>query len=391
MNKSICILLNNPIFNDYRVIKTIQSISKKMNVDLFYVDGDTSQDQLLFNRNVSLYSTKLKKTLFSKIIKHTLFTREFICLEKLIQDQKKTYDIVWANDLPTLLPASRVAKKNKAKLIYDSHEIYNETINQFFPKKSSFLKTIIFKSLETFMKVHGRFMERILIKKVDHFITVNESILNYFKSKFKIKNGIFIMNLPILESRNEHPYNFKAENQLLDNDFIVIYQGVLNEGRGLRALIESISLCSKRIKLIILGDGPLKNELIGICEKNEINQVLFYPKTSIASLPRYTSGADLGINLLENFNLSKKMASPNKLFEYIHSNIPVLCSNGLENNKVLSQFNIGKSCSLKPKEIASHIEEFSNQNFEIYNDGLEEAKKHYNWQNQEPKLFAILA
>ena len=56
--------------------------------------------------------------------------------------------------------------------------------------------------------------------------------------------------------------------------------------------------------------------------------------------PDYTKGADFGINLLENINLSKKFASPNKLFEYIHCNIPIICSNTYENKRVIEKFNV---------------------------------------------------
>jgi hypothetical protein len=52
----------------------------------------------------------------------------------------------------------------------------------------------------------------------------------------------------------------------------------------------------------------------------------------------FSSGADIGINLLEDYNLSKKLASPNKLFEYIHSEMPVICSDTIENRKVFNKY-----------------------------------------------------
>ena len=58
-------------------------------------------------------------------------------------------------------------------------------------------------------------------------------------------------------------------------------------------------------------------------------------------LLEHTRGADIGINLLEDFNISKKLASPNKLFEYIHAKTPVLCSNTIENSRVVTNYDIG--------------------------------------------------
>ena len=48
-------LLNGPVKNDHRVIKMINTLSKKALVDLYYVNG-TSSDNDLFNENVYLFS-----------------------------------------------------------------------------------------------------------------------------------------------------------------------------------------------------------------------------------------------------------------------------------------------------------------------------------------------
>ncbi|MEN9998344.1 MAG: hypothetical protein RI922_1334, partial [Bacteroidota bacterium] len=40
-------LLNGPIFNDYRVIKMIQTLSKDADIDLYYMDGNPEKDNQL--------------------------------------------------------------------------------------------------------------------------------------------------------------------------------------------------------------------------------------------------------------------------------------------------------------------------------------------------------
>jgi glycosyltransferase involved in cell wall biosynthesis len=392
MVKSICILLNNSIANDYRVIKTIHTLSKKATVDLFYLEGDVEQDKAIFNDNVRLFNLPKNDSFKQKVIRHTCFTREYLAFVNLVISQNKNYDIVWANDLPTLLPAAKIADKKNAKLVYDSHEIYTETLNQFFPIKSSFFKHLIFRTLLSIMKRHGGKTERKLVKKTDFFITVNESILAYFQSIYAIKNGQSIMNLPYKNISVSSPINFRQKFDLNTNDIICLYQGVLNEGRGLKRMIDAIEQCETHIKLIIIGSGVLELELKKQASSLIGKRIFFIPQVPLNELPNYTSGADFGINFLEDFNLSKKMASPNKLFEYIHAGIPVLCSTGLENEKVLNNFNVGIATEIDIVHISMGINEMSEKvrRKETF-DGLESAKLFYCWESQEDDLFAILA
>ena len=392
MVKSICVLLNNSIANDYRVIKTIHTLSKKATVDLFYLEGDIEKDKAIFNDNVRLFNLPKNDSFKQRVIRHSCFTREYLAFVNLVSSQNKNYDIVWANDLPTLLPAAKIAAQNNAKLVYDSHEIYTETLNQFFPTKSSFFKQLIFRTLLSFMKRHGKRVESKLIKKTDYFITVNDSILAYFQSIYAIKNGRSIMNLPYKNISASSPIDFRRKFDINTNDSICLYQGVLNEGRGLKRMIEAVEQCETHIKLIIIGSGVLELELKKQASSLIGKQIFFIPQVPLNELPNYTSGADFGVNFLEDFNLSKKMASPNKLFEYIHAGIPVLCSTGLENEKVLNKFNVGTAIELDSESISKGMQDMSEkvklkENFE----GLDLAKLFYCWENQEEKLFAILA
>ena len=176
-----------------------------------------------------------------------------------------------------------------------------------------------------------------------------------------------------------------------------MYQGVLNEGRGLDLLIESFHRASKthaNIKLIILGDGVLKNHLVQNVNILGLNKtVFFHDPVPYKDLLQYTVSADFGINLLEAFNLSKKYASPNKIFEYMQAEIPVLCSFSPENDIIFENYNIGIQCHNKVLDISEKIIQLHNlKNEEIINfkKQLKKAQKVYCWENQELKLFKLI-
>ena len=387
----ICVLLNGPVNNDHRVIKIINTLSQKHTIHLFYVNGNI-EDQSLFNDSVELFSVSREKSLKTKIIQHSFFWREFNLFIGEVLKRGIQYETIWCNDFPTLLPGHKIAKKLSARLIYDSHEIYLETLNQFFPTKATLLKSIFFKISLNFMKTFGKLTENRLIRKADAIITVNESLANYFKTTYTVKDVHVIMNFPPTPYLDSTKFvDFRSMFSFEKNDKILIYQGVLNRGRGLELIINTIKHVPVCFKLIILGNGPLKPQLINLTKDLKLeNQIKFIDKVPINDLLNYTSGADYGLNILEDYNLSKKLASPNKLFEYIHAGIPVICSNSVENAKVINKYKIGEMVINNKNDIAKTIQSMSMANIDRYESACLQASREYNWEKQEETILNIV-
>jgi glycosyltransferase involved in cell wall biosynthesis len=172
---------------------------------------------------------------------------------------------------------------------------------------------------------------------------------------------------------------------------IILYQGNLNEGRGLQFITQTVKILPDDYKLIIIGNGPLKVSLINEVRKYALDdRIKFIDTIPLNELPNYTSGAQLGINLLESFNMSKQLASPNKLFEYIHAGIPVLASDTVENRKVLERFKIGMLTSNDPLEIAKNVKLLFNKSMDRFSLELSSAKEIYTWEKQEELLLSII-
>ena len=306
--KRICMLLNGEIKNDNRVIKMIRTLSQKSYVDLYYVNGDES-DQFIFDKNVNLYSFNYNSSLKRKLIQHTFFIWEFNFFFSQVMDKNVNYDYIWCNDLPTLNPGLKISKKLGAKLFYDSHEIYLETLNQFFPRNSKGIKKALFNQNLNLMRLIGKNFNKRVLPQVHTFITVNESLREYFIRQYSIQSSRVIMNLPELKKSEQgtNSIDYRSKYKWDTESIILIYQGALNEGRGLRLLIELMQSIDNKFKLIVLGDGPLKQNLKDLLAPSN-QQVKFIDSVPIEQLLDYTRGADIGINLLEDFNLSKKLA-----------------------------------------------------------------------------------
>ncbi|CAN0535991.1 unnamed protein product, partial [Scytosiphon promiscuus] len=170
------------------------------------------------------------------------------------------YDYIHANDLPTLPIANSAARILGAKLIYDSHEIFVETINQFFNSKN-FIKKNIFDFLIKVSKFFAKRTEKKLLKTVKLFITTNYSYRDYFLSIYKsLPEHIILFNCPRF-LKYEKNNRLRKEFPEIENKKIILYQGIFNSGRGLFPLINSAKYLPEEFVIVLLGKGILENPL----------------------------------------------------------------------------------------------------------------------------------
>ncbi|HQP05287.1 MAG TPA: glycosyltransferase, partial [Bacteroidales bacterium] len=236
--KKVCTLLTSSILKDFSVIKTIQVLSRYCKVDLFYLRPSDS-DKELFNENTRLFALKQRTGKKELFLRHTFFYNEFNYFFFDIIRHEIRYDYVWANDLPALKPALFLKKKFNAKLVYDSHEIYIETLNQFFPEKSHGIKKIVFGALLKLMRFYGSRAERAMVEQTDIFITVSDSVKEYFAALFNRNDIAVVLNCPSLHQETYESVDLKSMLGFDNQVFLLLYQGVMSYGRGLPLMIEA--------------------------------------------------------------------------------------------------------------------------------------------------------
>lgn len=386
--KHIAVLLNGPIASDSRVIREIKTMSRIANIDLFYTNGDKT-DNCIFENNVRLFNCIKEETLRSKFIQHTCFYNEFMFFVSKVLEQGIAYDYIWANDLPDLKPALKIKKVIGSKVIYDSHEIYIGTLNQFFPSKAKFYKSILHKTALSLMTALGNMAEKRMVKQIDEFVTTSNSFKNYFVQKYHLSNVRIVMNCPAMQSATDY-FDFRKDYNLPDDSFILIFQGRLNAGRALMEMIESQQYVKPNIHLFIVGEGPLKKDMIDLCNKLSLQNVHFIDEVPSSELLHYTRGANVGINLQASINISKHLASANKLFEYTHSGIPTIGSDVPENKLIIGKYDLGILVENEPKCIANAINKMAESDLSRYKNNCKKATQEYNWEKQEIAILEML-
>jgi glycosyltransferase involved in cell wall biosynthesis len=113
-----------------------------------------------------------------------------------------------------------------------------------------------------------------------------------------------------------------------NNDLMAIFTGTHGQANGLDSVIAAAAELKKRartdIKLVLIGQGKLKDKLIERSQTLKLDNVIFHDPVNKAKLAELMRGADIGMQLLANIPAFYYGTSPNKFFDYISAGLPVL-------------------------------------------------------------------
>lgn len=124
----------------------------------------------------------------------------------------------------------------------------------------------------------------------------------------------------------------KREDLVLDgidnDDLVAVFTGAHGMANGLYAVLDAAKILKERnrqnIKLVFIGDGKLKPELIKRAKAESLTNCLFYDPLPKLKLSNIVSCSDVGLMILDNVPAFYYGTSPNKFFDYISSGLPVL-------------------------------------------------------------------
>ncbi|MDQ9094037.1 glycosyltransferase family 4 protein [Pseudoalteromonas haloplanktis] len=113
-----------------------------------------------------------------------------------------------------------------------------------------------------------------------------------------------------------------------DTDLMAVFTGTHGQANGLDAALDAAIELKKRgrddIKLVLVGQGKLKESLQARAKLEKLDNVIFHPPVNKSKLAELMKGADIGLQLLANIPAFYYGTSPNKFFDYISAGLPVL-------------------------------------------------------------------
>ena len=145
--------------------------------------------------------------------------------------------------------------------------------------------------------------------------------------------------------------------------------------------------------LLIVGDGDVVPKLKQFVDENNLNsKVFFMPKKPYPELMGLTCKAIIGATLDKDTNLNYKLSLPNKLFDYVRAEIPILASPLIETKRIFTKYKMG--CLIpnhNPQDIANTINfMLSNEApINLWKNNLKQLSDETNWEYESKKLTII--
>lgn len=287
-------------------------------------------------------------------------------LKRWLLSQK--YDILYSVDLDTLMACGQVSKKRHIPLVYDAHEYFTEV-----PELLG----------RPYVKAIWAWIAKKYIPQASICITVSETLGEVLSQKYN-KPFEIIRNVPFFRE------SIKIKKS---TPKIILYQGVLNKGRGIEASIQAMKYLDG-VVLWLVGMGDLERELQQlVIHENLVEKVIFKGHIQPQELPQITNQAWLGINLLEGKSLNYYYSLANKFFDYMMAGVPSLNMNFPEYTQILSLFPMGMTTeTLVPQKIANIIQELLD-NPTTYTQMVQATRKGkeiFNWHQEQQKLIQVL-
>lgn len=368
--KKVIACVTNDLYSDQRVDKVCNSLTS-MGFEVLLVGRRYADSPDLSERR---YKTDRMRLLFRKGAK---FYAEFnIRLFFYLLFRK--CDILISNDLDTLLPCFLVSRLKRKRIVYDSHEYFcgvPEIIGRPFVQNT------------------WRSIERFCFPKLEDVITVNQSIADLYDKEYPMrKNPVNVVrNIP---TRSKPPITETRATlgMPLDKKVLLLQGAGINVDRGSEELVEAMKYVDNAI-LFIVGSGDavpgLKKKVM---EENLQEKIQFVDRQPFAKLFNYTYWSDIGFSLDKDTNINYRYSLPNKIFDYLKAETPVIVSNLPEIAKVVRENEVGIIVQdHQPQTIANAINSLlkDEQLLQRLKRNTIAASEKYCWENEEMVLRKI--
>lgn len=305
--------------------------------------------------------------------------------------RKMDCEVISCHDIHALLIGwlSTVGKSRKPALVYDAHEF---EVGRNVGGNSRKART---------NKLIGR-LEKFLMRRCAFTIAVNDSIADEMVKVHELPQSmrpIVVRSTPSLWQYDESAV---ARNREMfcrklgidsDDAFIAMYHGIVMRGRGIEQALEAVSKV-EGCSLVVLGNGDRSyiEELEQLARRLGIERrVLFHPAVSREVLESHVACADVGLVVIQGVAKSYYFALPNKLFENIQAEVPVIASSYPELVRIVNGYEIGMTVDPHDtNQIAECIRAMSEDRDlrEFFKANLRKAKKELCWENERSVLEA---
>jgi glycogen(starch) synthase len=280
---------------------------------------------------------------------------------------RPSVDVVHANDFETLPAAWWIARRNRARLVYDSHEIY--AAQELDPPR-----------LHRFV---AAYLERVLARRAQAVVTVNQPIARELEQRLRLARApVVVLNCPRiheLPARNHPSRPLRA-----------VYQSGSGPGRSVEDLLAAAAgVEDVELTFRIAGadlDG-LREAVLAKGLSDRVHVVApVQPDVLVESLTEF----DVGLVITRPLTINDELGLPNKFFEYLMAGLAVI----VPRLPVLGELVAGVGLTFTPGDPASLAEALMTLSHDrahlqtMRDEARRRALADYNAERQAPALMS---
>jgi glycosyltransferase involved in cell wall biosynthesis len=288
--------------------------------------------------------------------------------------------VVQAHDLEALPIGFLIARLARARLVYDSHELWEDvtSVREYPPL---LLRLLLF-------------LERFLARRADAVITVSEGIARRMARQMQIRQPAVVRNVPWSRSRTTRTSQPLRDALKLDPSIpIILYQGKVGTDYGVDILIDAMQHVVAPAVAVLLGNGQSVEDMQERAARQGLaRRVLFHKAVPPELVLDFTADGTIGVSPIRDLSLSYRYCLPNKLFEYVQSGLPVVISDLPEMTALVERYQVG--CTFQcgdAKSLAGALNRMLNDPaaLERYRAAIRMASDDLRWEREQAKLLEV--
>ena len=289
-------------------------------------------------------------------------------------------DVVHCHDLNTLWAGRKVKEATGCKLVYDSHEMATAR-----------------NRMGLGWRLWCEYFEKTGIVDADEVIMAAPGYADVARERYGVESTVVINVPPPQEPTGEH--DLRKSTGVDPQHTLLLYQGSIQENRGIEQVIDAVELLNQRIddpddgvSFVVVGYGYHRPTLERhVRDRGMTDVVKFFGPVPNPELVDWSSSADIGMCNIVGTSPSYRESLPNKFFEYVMGGIPVVVSDFGSMGRICEEQDVGVTCDpTSPQQLADAVRHLQDPaTYERCRANTPAMADRYNWDVEQQRLVSI--
>lgn len=290
---------------------------------------------------VALHEPGYKKNVsLKRFYSHYMLSKEL--KNWLLKTEKPDVIYCAVPSLDFAYEAAKYAEKNNIKFVLDIQDLWPEAFEMVLNVP------VISKMIFTPFRRRANYIYSV----ADEIVAVSQTYIDRaLKNNKKCQKGTVVYLGTVLSKFDEYK-KLKCQLQKKCNEIWLSYVGTLGHSYDIKMVMDAISQLKykayyEKLKFVVMGDGPLKNEFEKYANENSIN-VTFLGMLPYPQMVSVLCNSDIVINPIKKRSAGTII---NKHADYAASGLPIINTQECEEYRnLVTDWNMGINCGCENSE-----------------------------------------